>query len=123
MPSFLEETYLREKIRALVFGLISRLDEFVEEFPSDQSSKLITTTKVFLHQIELQLPDTNSVELLRWSCKLIDELSEVLEWLDHAHTAQTPPRLRQHIDRDLGKSTRRRRDPSNTYSGVKLQNF
>jgi hypothetical protein len=90
MSSFQEDTYLREKIRALIFGLISRLDEFVEEFPSDESSKLITAIKVFLVQVEAQLPETSNVELLRWSCRLIDELSEVLEWLDHAHTAQTP---------------------------------
>jgi hypothetical protein len=91
MPSFTEEAYLREKVRFLSAGLLSRLREFVEEFPSGQSGrKLIRTIEQFLEQIDLEVAKTSEPKVLRWYCPLIDELSEYLEAFDHAHTAHTP---------------------------------
>lgn len=88
---FTEARYLQEKARLLCNGLSSRLDEFVEEFPDGQSSRrLIGTIRVFIADIEDQLAGATEVRLLRWLCSLIDKLAEMLEWLDHAHIAQTP---------------------------------
>jgi hypothetical protein len=88
-PPFTEGLYLREKADSLQAGLLLRLEEFVEELPTGQSANLIETIKVFLAQIEAELKTCDDAEL-RFFCPLIDQLSEVLEWLDHAHTAQTP---------------------------------
>jgi hypothetical protein len=85
----MEGTYLREKADSLQAGLLLRLEEFVEELPTGQSANLIGTIKLFLAQIEAELKTCDDAEL-RFFCPLIDQLSEVLEWLDHAHTAQTP---------------------------------
>jgi hypothetical protein len=90
MGIFKEESYLREKARSLQAGLLSRFEEYVEEFPRGQSSDLIDTIRFFLAQVEADISGCTDPKLLRWFCSLIDELSEVLEWLDHAHTAQTP---------------------------------
>lgn len=89
MPAFTEGKYLREKAESLQAGLLLRLEEFVEELPTGQSANLIGTIKLFLAQIEAELKSCDDAEL-RFFCPLIDQLSEVLEWLDHAHTAETP---------------------------------
>lgn len=90
MVSFTEEGYLREKVRTLRRGLMSRLDEFVEDFPTGQSANLIGIIKTFLDQVEIELGKCDHINLLRLFCRLIDALASVLEWLDHAHTAETP---------------------------------
>jgi len=91
MVVFTDVDYLREKAGALSAGLISRLEEFVEEFPSGQaSSALVATVKIFISQVDLQIRSTGELRLLRLYCYLLDELAEVLEWLDHAHIAHTP---------------------------------
>jgi hypothetical protein len=90
MGSFTEEGYLREKARSLRAGLLSRLDEYVEEFPKGQSTDLIQTIHFFLGEIEKEIDACDDRRTLRLFCPLIEKLSEVLEWLDHAHTAQTP---------------------------------
>jgi uncharacterized protein YbaR (Trm112 family) len=106
MGNFKEESYLREKARSLQAGLLSRFEEYVEEFPRGQSSDLIETIRFFLAQVEADIAGCNDLKLLRWFCSLIDELSEVLEWLDHAHTAQTP---RAYVD-VLGEISRQLHD-------------
>lgn len=91
MPSFGEADYLRRKARVLASGLASRLDEFVEEFPSGQSSaQVIATLNLFLDEVEVQIDSAPTTRMLRWYCILIEKLAESLEWLDHSHTAQTP---------------------------------
>lgn len=90
MP-FTEETYLRQKARNLSAGLASRLEEFVQDISSGQSSKNLTrTVRVFLERIDAQLAITDDIRILRWHCLLIDNLAESLEWLDHADAAQVP---------------------------------
>jgi uncharacterized protein YbaR (Trm112 family) len=106
MGDFKEESYLREKARSLQAGLLSRFEEYVEEFPRGQSSNLIETIRFFLAQVEADIAGCSDPKLLRWFCSLIDELSEVLEWLDHAHTAQTP---RAYVD-VLGEISRQLHD-------------
>jgi hypothetical protein len=88
--SFTEEAYLREKVHSLHAGLLCRLDEYVEAFPRGQSRDLIGTIRLFLSEIDDEVSTCHDLEVIRWFCRLIDELAEVLEWLDHAHTAQTP---------------------------------
>ena len=82
MGSFTEDAYLREKVHSLHAGLLCRLDEYVEAFPRGQSRDLIGTIRLFLSEIDDEVSTCNDLEVIRWFCRLIDELAEVLEWLD-----------------------------------------
>jgi hypothetical protein len=102
MTDFSEVAYLREKVRALSAGLRSRLNEYFEELPDGQVGNLVEVVLLFLVQIEEEVNETSDPRELRLHCTLIDYLSQILEWLDHAHTAQTP---RAHVSvlREISK--------------------
>lgn len=102
MSEFRESVYLREKALVLTSNLRLRLDEYVHEFPAGEALELIDITKAFLEGIETDLKDTQDPKLLRMFFPLINGLSGILEFLDNAHSAQTPRGLVQ-----LLKSTSR----------------
>jgi hypothetical protein len=98
MTHFDEVAYFSEKARALSVGLSRRLDEFVNEFPAGSPSDLIKITKAFLKEIDAALDTTTSPSILTSFFRLIENLSEALNWLDNAHTAQTPKALVQSLE-------------------------
>src|SRR5690348_7211482 len=119
MGSFTEENYLRQKAHSLCKGLALRLDEFVDEFPAGQPVDLINTVKLFLRQLETDLATTTDLKILRLSCFLIKDLTSTLEWLDNAHTAQTPRAVVQLLNKTssvlFGKSAAVLVSPSIVY--------
>lgn len=88
--AFDEGNYFREKARGLNGGLLLRLDEFVNEFPAGAPSELIEIIKLFVGAIDVELSRNSDASLLRQYCGLISHLASFLQYLDNAHTAQTP---------------------------------
>lgn len=103
MNPFNEEEFLRDKARALSSGLFLRLDEFVNDFPGGTPGQLIALIKLFLKEIDVQLEITSSRKLLWGYLYLVEQLANSLDWLDNAHTAQTPRGLVQLLEEIASK--------------------
>jgi hypothetical protein len=99
---FPETTLLREKAHALCTGLFFRLDEFVDDFPTGIPRDLIETVQRLLRELQKIADEEEDAEILFDICDLLEltepqppGLSQALDWLDNAHTAQTPSGLVQ----------------------------
>jgi hypothetical protein len=84
---------------SLINGLRTRLLEFVNEFPAGAPNKLIAVTSDFLTEIEAELTNVTDVNRFRLYFNIIEQLSKTLNWLDNAHSAQTPRALVQILER------------------------
>src|SRR5690348_16107951 len=99
MAHFDETAYFSEKARALSVGLSLRLNEFVNEFPAGSPNDLIRITKAFIVEINSALDSTTNTNILFGFFRTIEALSQALNWLDNAHTAQTPKALVQSLEK------------------------
>src|SRR5258706_16486008 len=93
--SFPETDYLRERAHALRLGLFFRLQEFVDDFPSDTPQAHIRILEDVLKRIEGVITHATDKRSLILVCTLIEQLSAELTTLDNAHTARTPRGLAQ----------------------------
>jgi hypothetical protein len=98
VSSFNEAQYFKAKATLLCGELASRLDEFVNEFPAGSPYQLIELIKQFLKGAETDMENVSEVQALKNYCALINQLAVVLDWLDNAHTEQTPKGLVQLVD-------------------------
>lgn len=97
MKPFDEAFFFQEKALALSSGLSLRLSEFVNEFPAGSPHELIRITKGFLTHIDAALSGPPSPVRFDYF-GLIEVLSKALDWLDNAHTAQTPKALVESLE-------------------------
>lgn len=81
-------------------GLFLRLDEYVEDFPTGTPLRLIDLFKKIVKEIDAIVERTHNNALLHRICQVLAELGAyALNFLDNAHTAQTPRGLVQMLDR------------------------
>jgi hypothetical protein len=99
---FPETKVLRERAHSLCTGLFFRLDEFVDDFPTGIPRNLIEVVQSLLRELQSIADEEDDPEILWDICSVLEftepeppGLSQSLDWLDNAHTAQTPSGLVQ----------------------------
>jgi hypothetical protein len=90
-PGFDAAAYWRRHSHSLVGGLLQRVEELsVSDFPADTPNDVIQFLRDFLAELGQLIDKTASQDKLRSFCGLVQQLSQSLDWLDNAHTGQTP---------------------------------
>lgn len=83
-------------MHSLVGGLLQRVEELsVSDFPADTPNEVIRFLQTFLTELGFVIDKSASQDKLRSFCALVQGLSQSLDWLDNAHTGQTPRGLVQ----------------------------
>ncbi|MCU7904761.1 MAG: hypothetical protein KZQ76_02705 [Candidatus Thiodiazotropha sp. (ex Epidulcina cf. delphinae)] len=92
--TFLE--YYRQNTHLLRAGLLQRIDELsVSDYPTTTPNQIICFLQDFLARLDEVIGKAGSEDKLKMLNSLIRELGIFLEWLDNAHTEQTPRGLVQ----------------------------
>lgn len=101
-PARLSLDYWRQHTHLLREGLLQRVDELsVSDYPAATPKQGATPYQVirfiqdFLAHISLTIDKATSEDRLRMLSALIRQLGVFLDWLDNAHTEQTPRGLAQ----------------------------
>lgn len=104
-PLFVSLDYWRRHTQLLKQGLLQRVDELaVSDYPEATPNKIINFLQTFLRELT-DVIDKATEERLRVLNALIRELGCFLEWLDNAHTEQTPRGLVQLLKDLLNRMT------------------
>lgn len=86
----------RRRTRQYVAGLLQRIDELsVSDYPAATPNQVITFLQDFLGAIDAEIGKAGSEDKLRVLSQLTQELGTFVQWLDNAHTGQTPRGLVQ----------------------------
>jgi hypothetical protein len=81
----------RHRTRQYVRGLLQRIDELsVSDYPGTTPNQVIKFLQDFLGVIEVEISKAGSEDKLRVLSQLTQKLGEFVQWLDNAHTGQTP---------------------------------
>src|SRR5690349_17235542 len=78
-------------------GLFFRLDEYAEDFPTGTPRDFIRIIQNLLQEIAQAIDDAEDHRDVLLLCHLIEELTVAIEWVDNAHTAQTPRGLTEFL--------------------------
>lgn len=81
----------RRRTRQYVGGLLQRIDELsVSDYPAATPNQVIKFLQDFLDVIDSEIHKATSEDKLRVLSQLTHELGTFVQWLDNAHTGQTP---------------------------------
>ena len=96
MPDQATLSHWKRRARVLTEGLLERVDELsVSDFPTATPNQVIKFIQDFLAEILKEIDAAESEPRLRSFCLAVLQLAQSLDWLDNAHTAQTPRGLVQ----------------------------
>lgn len=102
-PAFTTIEHWKRHTHLLLQGLLQRLDELsVSDYPAETPNELIRFLQDFLEVIGDATDKTASEDQLRQLSLLIKKLAEFLDWLDNAHTGQTPRSLTKVLKHLIG---------------------
>lgn len=77
-------------------GLLNRVEELsVSDYPEVTAHQVIRFLLAFYRELEHRINKSGTEAELRFICQLIESHGVFLEWLDNAHTGQTPRALAQ----------------------------
>lgn len=77
-------------------GILERFEELsVSDYPEASAHQVIDFMVAFFSELEHRINKASAEQELRFICQLIENQGVFLEWLDNAHTAQTPRALAQ----------------------------
>lgn len=92
-------SHLKCHAHILKEGLLQRIDELsVSDYPAKTPSQIIGFLRDFLASLSEVIEKSVSEERLKTLGSMIQELGVFLEWLDNAHTEQTPRGLVQLLE-------------------------
>ena len=95
--------YLKIRVHALRQGLVSRLKEYVSDFPTGTPILVIDLLQQILKKIEPRIDSATDERILSLIGRTIRTYGGYLEHFDNAHTEQTPRALAQLLE-DLCKT-------------------
>lgn len=83
--------YWKRYAHLLRGGLLQRVDELsVSDYPAETPNEVIRFLQDFLKELGVLIDKTSSEDKLRAFSALVQTLAHSLDWLDNAHTGQTP---------------------------------
>ncbi len=86
----------RRRTRQYVSGLLQRIDELsVSDYPAQTPAQVIAFLQDFLGVINAEIGKAASQDKLRLLSQITHQLGTFIQWLDNAHTGQTPRGLVQ----------------------------
>lgn len=86
--------YWRRRTHQLREGLLRRIDDLsASDYPEASASYIIGFLLAFFEELGARIEKANSEQELRFISQLIQTSGIFLQWLDNAHTAQTPRAL------------------------------
>lgn len=86
----------RRRTRQYVGGLLQRIDELsVSDYPAATPNQIIKFLQDFLAVINTEIDKAASEDKLRVLSQITQDLGAFVQWLDNAHTRQTPRGLVQ----------------------------
>lgn len=86
----------RRRTRQYTAGLLQRIDELsVSDYPAATPNQIIKFLQDFLGVIDAEIDKAVSEEMLRFLSQITQGLGMFVQWLDNAHTGQTPRGLVQ----------------------------
>lgn len=86
----------RRRTRQYVGGLLQRIDELsVSDYPAATPNQVIKFLLDFLGVIDAEIGKATSEDKLRVLSQIVQSLGVFIQWLDNAHTGQTPRGLVQ----------------------------
>ena len=81
----------RHRTRQYARGLLQRIDELsVSDYPAATPEQVIKFLQDFIDVIDMEIDKAVNEDKLRVLSHLIQELGAFMQWLDNAHTGQTP---------------------------------
>ena len=112
--------YWRQHARLLAEGLKERIEELsVSDYPATTPNEVISFLQDFLKEIGEEIDKTESEGLLRAFSLAVQQLAQSLDWLDNAHTGQTPRGLVQilkHLIEQMASGSRVVARPQTQYN-------
>lgn len=86
--------YWRRRTHQLREGLLRRIDDLsASDYPEASASYIIEFLLAFFDELGVRIDKATSEQELRFISQLIQSSGIFLQWLDNAHTAQTPRAL------------------------------
>jgi len=96
LPPFVPLDHWRRRTQQIIEGLLERIDDLsVSDYPAPAPIQVIEFLQDFLRVLSGEVDKAGSENKLRLLSSLVQDLGIFLEWLDNAHTGQTPRGLVQ----------------------------
>jgi len=103
VAAFSEISYLKRRNQTLILGLRKRFDEiYSSDFPTSTPSLIIDLIRDILVELSNQVESSSDEDYLILVSRLVQSFGGFLEFVDNAHTDQTPRALVQILEDILG---------------------